>query len=168
MQFAQDVVGDVPGGASLTVEEDRDVVVAEADFFNEGAQLDDRCLCLLRGGELLVVDGQEKAEAQDCCWAKEATSPKLVTPRASIPSSSIALASTRTPVPLAFSERKSSSTMTTGKRKRMGGPSRRATGKTPQYRANGGGGALPCEVGQDGGRPGVAGGTLTGTAGIRP
>ena len=39
-----------------------------------------------------------------------------------MPSSSIALARTRTPVPLAFSERKSSSTMTTGKRKRMGVP----------------------------------------------
>ena len=61
-----------------------------------------------------------KAEARDCCWAKEATSPKLVTPRTSMPSSSMALARTRTPVPLAFSERKSSSTMTTGKRKRMG------------------------------------------------
>ena len=41
VQLAQHVVGDVPGGAGLAVEEDGDVRVAEADLLHEGAQLGD-------------------------------------------------------------------------------------------------------------------------------
>src|SRR5687768_2189470 len=61
------------------------------------------------------------ADAWLCCCAKLDTSENVVTPRISTPSASIALASARMPRPLAFSERKSSSMMTIGKRKRMGG-----------------------------------------------
>ena len=50
---------------------------------------------------------------------KEVMSTKLVTPTTSMPSSSRALASARTPNPLAFSDRKSSSMMTMGKRNFM-------------------------------------------------
>ena len=40
VQFAQHVVGNVPRGARLAVEENRDLGIAETDFLDEGAQLD--------------------------------------------------------------------------------------------------------------------------------
>jgi hypothetical protein len=70
-----------------------------------------------------------KPDARLCCWAKLETSPKLVTPITSTLSASMALASARMPSPLAFSERKSSSMMTIGKRNRMGRESCRTAWK---------------------------------------
>jgi hypothetical protein len=64
-------------GARLAVQEDRDVGVAETDFFDEGAQVGDRLARdpRLAGRELLVVDRQDEGRSALCCWANEVRSP---------------------------------------------------------------------------------------------
>ncbi len=60
VQLAQHVVRDVPGGARLAVEEDRDVRVPPADLLHERAQPQHRVLAGGGVGEFFVVDRQDE------------------------------------------------------------------------------------------------------------
>ena len=122
VQLAQDVVRDVARGARFAVQVDRDVGVLEADFLDERAQrFSDRRIELPAPGvELLVVDRQDEGRGAATAAARTATGRRSWSRRGlPVPSFSIASASARMPRPDAFSERKSSSMMTTGKRNFM-------------------------------------------------
>ena len=60
VQLAQHVVGNVPRGARLAMQEDRDFGVADADFLDKGTQLGDGLVGRGRRGEFLVVDRQDE------------------------------------------------------------------------------------------------------------
>jgi len=60
VQLAQDVVGDVLGGARFAVQVDGDVRVLEADFLYELAQVQHRRVELRAGGELFIVNRQDE------------------------------------------------------------------------------------------------------------
>jgi hypothetical protein len=74
VQFAQHVVRDVARGARLAVQEDRDVLVAAADFLDEGAQAGDVWSALPCLKSSSSID-RMKAEARLCCWANDVRSP---------------------------------------------------------------------------------------------
>ena len=59
VQFTQHVVGDMHRGACLAVEENRNVLVAAANFLDEGAQAGDRGFGLAVP-EVFVVDRQDE------------------------------------------------------------------------------------------------------------
>jgi len=61
MQLLEHVVGDVPRGAGLAVEEDGDVLVAPPDLAHEHAQLLDGLVFQVFIGKLVVIDGENKA-----------------------------------------------------------------------------------------------------------
>jgi hypothetical protein len=120
VQLAQHVVRDMARGARLAVEEDRDVLVAQPDFLDEGAQGRERFLRLPRAAaELLVVDRQDETggaalllgEGGQVAVAGDAEHLHALALER--------LGQRAMPRPLVFSERKSSSMMTTGKRKRI-------------------------------------------------
>jgi hypothetical protein len=62
VQLAQYVVRDVARGACLAVQEDRDVLVAAADFLDEGAQAGDG-LVGLAVPEVFVVDREDEGRS---------------------------------------------------------------------------------------------------------
>ena len=62
MQFLEHVIRDMARGARLAVEEDRNILVAQPHFLDEGAQGRERFERLLgrAAAELLVVDGEDE------------------------------------------------------------------------------------------------------------
>ncbi|MFM2002636.1 MAG: hypothetical protein RI963_2062 [Planctomycetota bacterium] len=56
VQFPQDIVGDMAGGAGFTVKEDRDIGILEADFGDELSQVQDRGYGGRTVTEFFIVD----------------------------------------------------------------------------------------------------------------
>ena len=77
VELAQHVVRDVARSARFSVQEDRDVGIANADFLHEAAQL--RSVVAVSSGLPLAISSSSidrmKAEARLCCCAKLERSP---------------------------------------------------------------------------------------------
>ena len=63
VHLAQHVIRNMPRGARLAVQEDRDVGVAKADLLDEGAQVGDGLGRSLGRGKLLIIDRQDEGRA---------------------------------------------------------------------------------------------------------
>jgi hypothetical protein len=99
------------------VQEDRDLGVAQADLGDEGTQLGDGLLLLV--GQLLVVDGQDEGRGAALLLG-EGGQVAIAGDAEHLHALGLdGLGQARMPRPEAFSERKSSSMMMTGKLKRM-------------------------------------------------
>ncbi len=61
MQFAQDVVRDMPAGARLAMQKNRNLGVLVANLFDKGTQLGDCLFALI--GELLIIHRQNKSRS---------------------------------------------------------------------------------------------------------
>jgi hypothetical protein len=114
VQLAQHVVRNVARGARLAVQEDRDLLVAAADFLTK-ARSSAMVFSGLVAGKLLVVDRQDEGRRPALLLGERGQVAVAGDAETSKPSTSMALASARMPRPEAFSERKSSSMMMTGK-----------------------------------------------------
>src|ERR1035437_5129583 len=61
VQLAQNVVRNTAGGAALVTQEDRNILVAAADFHHKGAQMGDGFFSF-SGAELLIVNRQNERQ----------------------------------------------------------------------------------------------------------
>jgi hypothetical protein len=126
MQFAQDVVGDVARGFGFAVHIDRHIQILAPHFLNEVAQVQHGRVQIRAGCELFVVNRQNEGAGAALLLRKLAQIAVAGNAQHLKAFDSMACARARMPKPEVFSERKSSSMMTMGKRNFMGTPARRA------------------------------------------